>query len=261
MADFNPVFSLAGFVVGVLVGMTGVGGGSLMTPMLLAFGFPAIKAVGTDLLFASITKSVGTTVHAPRGTVDWRIVSRLAIGSIPATALTTLALRSFGRPDADLAKVITVTLGIALITTGLAMFFRARILAYAARHRRAPSKLRTTVLTVLLGLFLGVVVTITSVGAGAIGVTILLILYPDLPTRRIAGSDIAHAVPLTMIAGLFHWHNGDVNFDLLANLLVGSVPGIIIGSLLAVKTSDRNLQPVFALVLVVVGTLTLFPIH
>ncbi len=261
MTVFDPRLSLAGFVVGVLVGMTGVGGGSLMTPILLASGFPAIKAVGTDLLFASITKSVGTSVHAPRGTVDWRIVGRLAIGSVPATIITLILLNHWGKPDKELARIITVTLGIALVSTGLAMLYRDRILAFAGRHRGAPNPLRTTGWTILLGLFLGVVVTITSVGAGAIGVTILLILYPDLPTKRVAGSDIAHAVPLTMIAGLGHWLNDAVDFGLLGSLLVGSVPGIIIGSLMATRSSDRGLQPVFAGVLIIVGLLTLFPIR
>lgn len=254
MTAIHPLYSLAGLFVGILVGMTGVGGGSLMTPILvLLFGFHPAVAVGTDLLYAAVTKSVGSMVHGWRGSVDWRIVGRLAAGSLPAACLSLLLLSYMGRPSAATAHLITVALGLALLVTGLSLVFRRQILAWSAAHRIDRSERRTRILTVMLGVVIGVAVALTSVGAGAIGATVLLALYPRLSVRRIAGTDIAHAVPLALISGMGHWWMGNVDVSLLASLLIGSVPGIIIGSLLASRVDDEKLRLVLAATLIIVG--------
>jgi uncharacterized membrane protein YfcA len=255
----NPLYALAGVVVGLLVGLTGVGGGSLMTPLLvLAFGFHPVTAVGTDLLYASVTKSVGTAVHGFSGTVDWKIVRRLALGSVPATVTTLLVLNYAGTRFEGTEHVITVALGLALIATAIAMTFRRRILLYFAPVLESVSPERIARLTVILGAVLGVLVSLSSVGAGAIGMTVLLILYPKAPVSRLVGSDIAHAVPLTLIAGLGHWAMGSVDLHLLASLLVGSIPGIIVGSLISSRVSDAVLRPILAGTLILVGGRLIF---
>lgn len=229
-----------------------------MTPLLvLLFGFHPTTAVGTDLLYASATKAVGTTVHGSRGTVDWTVVRRLAIGSVPATVLTLLVLSRITRTS-DTSSVVALALGATLVATAVALFFRARIVAALAPHFDAMSPRRLTGLTVLLGVVLGVMVSLTSVGAGALGMTALLVLYPQLPVNRLVGSDIAHAVPLTLIAGVGHWWIGSVDVSLLVSLLLGSIPGIIIGSLIASRVSDRVLTPILATTLAIVGARLLF---
>ena len=259
MSIISPMYSLAGLAVGILVGLTGVGGGSLMTPLLvLAFGFHPVTAVGTDLLYASATKTVGTAVHGLHGTVDWKVVGRLATGSVPATVLT-LALLSFsGNRFEGATHIITITLGIALILTAISMTFRARILAYFATRLDTVPPARVARLTIILGAVLGVLVSLSSVGAGAIGMTALLVLYPKLPVNRLVGSDIAHAVPLTFIAGAAHWVFGSVDLGLLLSLLLGSIPGIIIGSLISTRVSERALRPILAATLAIVGGKLLF---
>ncbi len=250
----NPLYSLSGFVVGALVGMTGVGGGSLMTPLLvLLFGIHPATAVGTDLLYAACTKSVGTLVHGAGRTVEWRIVGLLACGSLPATATTLYFLAQLGSPSDSVSRLISVILGFALLLTALSLLLRERITAWASRRTSRVSPRQAAVLTVVTGVVLGVFVSISSVGAGAIGVTVLILLYSTLPTARIVGTDIAHAVPLTLVAGLGHWLIGSVNWALFGSLLVGSIPGVIIGSLLATRVSERVLRPMLAAVLVLVG--------
>nr|WP_316251064.1 sulfite exporter TauE/SafE family protein [Sphingomonas sp. JC676] len=259
MSILSPIYSLAGFAVGTLVGLTGVGGGSLMTPLLvLAFNFHPATAVGTDLLYASATKTVGTAVHGFSGTVDWKVVRRLATGSVPAAALTLLLLSFSGQRLEGATHLITIALGIALILTAVSMTFRARIVARFAGRFEAVSPLRVARLTIVLGAILGVLVSLSSVGAGAIGMTALLVLYPKLPTNRLVGSDIAHAVPLTFVAGAAHWFMGSVDVGLLLSLLLGSIPGIILGSLIATRVSDRALQPILAVTLAIVGGKLLF---
>ena len=240
--------------MGALIGLTGVGGGSLMTPLLvLMFGFHPATAVGTDLLYASVTKSVGTVVHHKGETVDWKIVGALACGSVPAAILTLSAMAYFGVTGAQSSLVLNLLLGVALLLTGLAVLFRPWILRWAGGHINALDAGRVTRLTVIIGATLGVLVSITSVGAGALGTTALLIIYPKLPVARIAGSDIAHAVPLTLIAGVGHWLMGSVDVTLMLSLLAGSIPGIIVGSLLATRSSDAVLRPVLAVTLLVVS--------
>jgi hypothetical protein len=256
---FDPLYAVSGLAVGLLVGLTGVGGGSLMTPLLvLVFGIHPSMAVGTDLLYAAATKSVGTAVHGWRRTVDWRIVARLSAGSVPATALTLVLLSRFGSHADARHGAVTSILGVALILTALAIVLRKWILERLARHSARWSALTISLLTVLLGAVMGVLVSISSVGAGAIGITVLLVLYPALPVSRLVGSDIAHAVPLTLIAGFGHWMMGSVNFALLGSLLVGSIPGIIVGSLLAARAPDRVLRPILASTLAIVGGRLIF---
>ncbi len=251
---YEPLYSLAGVLVGLLVGLTGVGGGSLMTPLLvLAFGFHPATAVGTDLLYASATKTVGGAVHGMRGTVDWKIVRRLATGSVPAAAATLLVLSRVSDHASDTGKTIAVVLGVALVATAFATFFRARIVAAIGPRFRGASERQLGGLTILLGAILGVLVSLTSIGAGALGMTALLIFYPTAPVNRLVGSDIAHAVPLTLIAGMGHLWLGSVDLGLLVSLLAGSVPGIVLGSVIASRVTDKVLTPILATTLAVVG--------
>jgi len=225
-----------------------------MTPLLvLMFGFHPATAVGTDLLYASVTKSVGTVVHHRSQTVDWKIVSGLASGSIPAAIITLFVMSRAGVTGTQSSLILNLLLGGALLLTSFAVFFRPWILRWAGGHIDDVGAKGVTRWTVLLGLILGVLVSVTSVGAGALGTTALLILYPKLTVARIAGSDIAHAVPLTLIAGLGHWMMGSVDFTLMLTLLAGSIPGIIIGSLLSTKTSDSVLRPILAVTLLIVS--------
>ena len=253
MSSFNPLYSLSGFVVGILVGQTGVGGGSLMTPLLvLLFGIHPATAVGTDLLYASATKTIGTLVHGYNGTVDWRVTRRLAYGSLPATLAAILLISRYDLDSAGAGQAISFVLGIALLLTAIALVFRPKLIALMGHRPPLPER-RIAWLTVLTGALLGALVTLSSVGAGAVGVTALIMLYPKLPTRRIIGSDIAHAVPLTLVAGLGHWMLGSVDWPLLASLLMGSIPGIILGSYLASRVPDVYLRPILAGVLALVG--------
>lgn len=248
------LYVLSGFFVGLLVGQTGVGGGSLMTPLLvLLFGMHPSTAVGTDLLYAAASKSVGTLVHGANRTVDWRVVSRLATGSVPATIVTLLALARINVMSAETGKVISVVLGIALLLTAMALFLRRWFIPAVAPSVARISPGGRLVLTILCGAVLGVLVSVSSVGAGAIGVTALVLLYPELPLPRIVGSDIAHAVPLTLIAGIGHWWLGTVDWGLLGALLTGSIPGIVLGSYLASRVPEFVLRPLLATVLCVVG--------
>jgi len=250
----NPYYAFSGFVIGFLVGMTGVGGGSLMTPLLiLLFKFHPATAVGTDLLYASITKSGGTVVHGFKKSIDWTIVGRLAAGSVPAAALTLVLLNYFGKDTKSVGTIITSVLGFALILTAVTLVLRRWLLKRLANALERCSARQITALTIALGAVLGALVSLSSVGAGAIGVTALLTLYPKMPTVRIVGSDIAHAVPLTLIAGAGHWWIGSVDWSLLISLLIGSLPGIAVGSALASKVPDRILRPVLAGTLALIG--------
>ena len=250
------LYTLSGFVVGAIVGLTGVGGGSLMTPLLvLLFGVHPATAVGTDLLYAAITKAGGTTVHAKKGHVDWRITGLLASGSIPASILTIWALSFLPKQSPAITHTISVSLGIALVLTALAIVFRQKLQRYALSHAddSAHTKLKAPI-TVAVGVLLGILVTISSVGAGALGVAVLFFLYPKLPAIRIVGSDLAHAVPLTLVAGIGHWAIGSVDWTLLGSLLLGSLPGIWLGSHASAKVPEKILRPILATMLVLVGS-------
>ena len=248
----NPLYAVSGLAVGFIVGLTGVGGGSLMTPLLiLLFGVHPVTAVGTDLLYAGLTKAVGTTVHGRDGSVNWRIVALLASGSVPVSAATLLALHMLGLRAEATSVLISCVLGIALLATAASLLLRDRIVGLAAANDLSPE--RQTMLTVLVGGVVGALVSISSVGAGAIGATALYFLYPRLPAKMIVGSDIAHAVPLTLIAGSGYWLLGSIDWGMLASLLIGSVPGIIAGSASARRVPDAVLRPILATVLALVG--------
>jgi uncharacterized protein len=248
------LYTASGFCVGALVGMTGVGGGSLMTPLLiLLFGIHPATAVGTDLIYAAVTKAGGAVVHGLNRTVEWRLVGRLASGSAPASAVTLLVLWRFGLTRPEMQHFTSVALGAALVMTALALVFRPRIVAWFTGWVGEPPPSLAATLTVVTGIVLGVLVSITSVGAGALGVTALILLYPRLPTPRIVGSDIAHAVPLTLVAGLGHLLLSSINLPALGLLLVGSLPGILVGSQLAIRVPDTMLRLALSGVLFIVG--------
>jgi hypothetical protein len=251
----DPLYSLSGFAVGLLVGMTGVGGGALMTPILIMlFGVHPATAVGTDLLYAAATKTGGSLVHGLGRSIDWRVVRRLATGSIPATVVTLAALSHFNLSGEAARNLITLVLSGALFATACVLVFgNAIVMAYRARVVELDPH-RTAVNTVLVGTALGVLVSISSVGAGAIGVVALVLLYPHLPIAKIVGSDIAHAVPLTLIAGLGHWMMGSVDWAIIGSLLVGSLPGIFVGSYFAIRIPERALRLVLATTLFVVAS-------
>lgn len=280
LVDWHYIFG--GAIVGFIVGATGVGGGSLMTPLLtLGFGIPAPVAVGTDLLFAATTKAGGAIAHARRGSVSWPITLWLAAGSVPAAIITLLGLHALA-PDATVfSRLVTPTLGIALLLTAAALSFKAQIQALGSRLARRSGQvtggqvsalagatdagnvavaLSTTATrpvrplpTLMLGSVLGCLVTLTSVGAGALGVVALLFLYPMLRTRQIVGADIAHAVPLTLVAGIGHAALGTVDWYLLGALLIGSLPAISLGTALAHRLPEKTLRIALALMLVGVG--------
>lgn len=254
MIDF--AHSLAGFFVGAVVGLTGVGGGSLMTPLLvLLFGIHPATAVGTDLLYAAITKAGGTCIHARKGNVEWRIVRYLSLGSMPAAALTLILVQVWAPGGmGNASRIITFALGAALVLTAAALIFRRRLRQWAHRNQgnQAASPPRAWK-TMAIGALLGVLVSISSVGAGALGVTALFFLYPRLASHRIVGSDVAHAVPLALIAGCGHWLLGGVDWALLGALLLGSIPGIYLGSTLSSRIPEHVLCPTLAFVLALVG--------
>lgn len=263
MHDF--AFVLAGFFVGFIVGLTGVGGGSLMTPILIFFfGVKPYMAVGTDLLFAAFTKAGGTLSLMKQRLVPWRVVCQLCAGSIPAALVTLYVLNHLGPASASVQALMTHTLGIALLLTAAAMFFKAlrqrapvRAISQgspvAVQEPAEATRARHWSLPVLFGALIGTLVTLTSVGAGAIGVTVLLILFPLLPLPRIVAADIAYAVPLTLVAGLGHASLGSVDWPLLAKLLAGSLPGIWLGSRLMRKTPERVVRTLLSMLLAWAG--------
>ncbi|HCN47007.1 MAG TPA: hypothetical protein DIT18_16265 [Pseudomonas sp.] len=249
-------FTIAGLVVGFIVGMTGVGGGSLMTPILLWFGINPATAVGTDLLYAAITKASGVWVHGKQKNIDWAITGWLALGSVPAAAATLWFLSTLHTDTAALNAVIKQGLAVVLILTALAILFKSRLQAFASKHagdRYHLSGRSLNTLTVITGVVLGVMVSLTSIGAGALGTVALFLLYPYLVTRRLVGTEIAHAVPLTLVAGLGHASMGNMDWSLLGYLLLGSLPGIYIGSHLTGKISDSVLRPCLAAMLLLIG--------
>ncbi|WP_248919421.1 sulfite exporter TauE/SafE family protein [Pseudomonas entomophila] len=249
-------FTIAGLVVGFIVGMTGVGGGSLMTPILLWFGINPATAVGTDLLYAAITKASGVWVHGRNKNIDWKITGWLSLGSVPAAALTLWFLSTLHTDTSALNAIIKQGLAVVLILTALAILFKSRLQAFASKHAGDHYQLSDrslNILTVITGVVLGVMVTLTSIGAGALGTVALFLLYPFLVTRRLVGTEIAHAVPLTLVAGLGHAGMGNMDWSLLGYLLLGSLPGIYLGSHLTGRISDRVLRPCLATMLLLIG--------
>jgi uncharacterized membrane protein YfcA len=254
--DFNIAYVVAGLAVGFIVGMTGVGGGSLMTPILLWFGISPTTAVGTDLLYAAITKGGGVVVHQKHKNINWRITGILAAGSVPAALITLVILHYIGFESGKVNSLIKTGLGITLILTALSILFKNQLIRYSHNPDAPSSKMsgrRQDVLTWITGLVLGSVVTITSIGAGALGTVALFMLYPKMRIHRLVGTEIAHAVPLTLVAGIGHAGFGNVDWPLLINLLLGSLPGIWIGSHLTGSVPDKFLRPALATMLILVG--------
>ncbi len=251
-------FVLAGFFVGFIVGLTGVGGGSLMTPLLIFFfGMKPHLAIGTDLLFAAFTKMGGSVALARARVIHWPVVLLMACGSIPASLITLYVLHRVGPADPAVQTAMTTTLGIALLLTAAATLYKAVLGKAGPRPTTDPAadaRPHHKALPVLFGAVIGALVTLTSVGAGAIGVLVLMLLYPALPLPRIVAADIAHAVPLTLVAGLGHASIGSVEWALLAKLLLGSLPGIWIGAQLMRKTPERLIRALLSLLLAYAGT-------
>lgn len=263
----NLMYTASGFAVGLLVGITGVGGGSLMTPLLVfLFGFKPAVAVGTDLIYAAITKTAGVFVHhGKHRSVDWSIVGWLALGSLPFAGMTLYVIKNLMAVGKEITGTITFTLGIALLLTACALLVRSILLHRAPKEIEIDDEHSTQentgrfsprwekIATVLTGAVLGVLVTLSSVGAGALGTVALLFLYPKMTTLKIVGTDLAHAIPLTAVAGLGHLSLGNFDLELLGSLLVGSLPGIWIGSHLSAKIPERFLRPVLATLLLIIG--------
>ena len=252
------MYTLSGFLVGLIVGITGVGGGSLMTPLLvLLFGVPPVTAVGTDLLYASLTKTLGGWVHGRRGTVDWKVVGLLSLGSLPAAVITIALLKYLALDEKTLRSLVTGVLSVALLLTADALLLKNWIrkiaqredgTVYGLHHRQLPAA------TIVTGVIVGTLVTISSVGAGVLGTVALLFLYPRMPAVKVVGTDIVHAVPLTAVAGIGHLALGTVDLVLLGSLLLGSLPGIYLGSHLSAKVPEAVLRPVLAAMLLIIGT-------
>jgi uncharacterized membrane protein YfcA len=244
---------LSGFVVGAIVGMTGVGGGSLMTPLLMgAFHLSPAMAIGTDLWFAAITKSGGSWAHHRHGHVDYRVLKLLLVGSVPATTGTVALMHATGITK-GWSAALTTALGVALLLTAVSVAYRRAWHALGLRLERLLPDRRKAGFTVASGVLLGVLVSLSSIGAGAIGATLLLLLYPRLPTQKVIGTDIAHAVPLTLLAGIGHATLGHVEWGLLAALLLGSLPGIWLGARLTKTMPERLVRGVLCVSLVGAG--------
>lgn len=256
-------FILAGMLVGFCVGITGVGGGSLMTPILISlFRIEPHIAIGTDLLYAAISKFCGSMVHARKLNIVWPIVLWLAVGSIPASFGTSWVLEHYLSQSTHYKAVLTMVLGFMLTLTGVSIIFRTRIEKFFNKFRSkevtqteneqlAIHKKRSFI--VIMGIILGVFVTLSSVGAGAFGIMALVIMFPNLPMIRIIGSDVVHAVLLTLVAGLGHMSAGNVDFTLLMWLLVGSIPAIIIGTLISSRMPERLIRKILGITLFALG--------
>jgi uncharacterized membrane protein YfcA len=254
MDMIEPLYVASGFGVGLLVGMTGVGGGSLMTPLLiLLFGIHPSTAVGTDLLYAAATKTGGSVMHGWSRSIHWPAVFRLACGSIPASILTVVVMWQLDLKSTSERSLVNLVLCFALLLTAVSLIFRKAILERYRRRLEHVQPGTTAIATVLAGAALGVLVSISSVGAGAVGVTVLLLLYPRLPMASVVGSDIVHAVPLTLVAGLGHWALGAIDWHLMGVLLLGSLPGIVVGSYSAVRVPETVLRLTLAAILLVVS--------
>lgn len=258
----NGLYTVSGFLVGLIVGVTGVGGGSLMTPLLvLFFGVSPATAVGTDLLYASLTKSLGGWVHGKRGSVDWKVVVLLSLGSLPAAVSTILLLKYLALDEKTLRGLVTSVLSVALLATAIVLLFKEQIqklgrsrdgTVYELHHRYLPAATITT------GVVVGALVTISSIGAGVLGTVALLFLYPRMSAVKVVGTDIVHAVPLTALAGMGHLALGTVDLVLLGSLLLGSLPGIYIGSHLSARVPEKFLRPILAIMLLIIGLKMVF---
>ncbi|MGR6873875.1 sulfite exporter TauE/SafE family protein [Pseudomonas sp. HK3] len=251
------LYVVSGAVVGVIVGITGIGGGSLMTPLLLLFGIPPHIAVGTDLLYASITKAGGVIAHHKQKTIKWSITLLMVVGSIPSAILTGIILSAFFEDYQHYTGIITTTLGVMLVVTAILLLFRKRLQLFAENQAnlsgRSWLQSNRAGITIFMGVILGIFVTLSSVGAGAIGTVVLLILYPYLRSVQIVGTDLAHAVPLTLIGGLVHLSLGNVDYALLGALLLGSIPAIHFGTKIGSHLPENLLRNMLAGLLLILG--------
>lgn len=253
MEAMDWIAIVSGFGVGAIVGMTGVGGGSLMTPLLLTvFRLNPAVAIGTDLWFAAITKTVGSVAHHDAGHVDWRITRQLLLGSIPAS-VATIALMHASGINKGWASALTLSLGVALLLTAVTVAYRQAWHAVGLRLERWIPDSRKPALTLACGLLLGVLVSLSSIGAGAIGATLIMLLYPRLESRHVVGTDIAHAVPLTLVAGIGHATLGHIDWTLLGALLIGSIPGIWLGAKLTRHMPEKLVRTLLCISLVTAG--------
>lgn len=262
---FGPIeFILAGVLVGFCVGITGVGGGSLMTPILISlFKIEPHIAIGTDLLYASISKFCGSVVHARKLNIVWSIVIWLALGSIPASFATHWVLDNYLSQSTHYKAVLTMVLGFMLTLTGVSIIFRSQIERFFNRFRKLDVSTTTELqpeaikakrfYILIMGVVLGVFVTLSSVGAGAFGIMALILMFPNLPMIRIIGSDVVHAVLLTLVAGLGHMSSGNVDFHLLGWLLAGSIPAIVIGTLISSHLPERMIRKILGITLFALG--------
>ena len=247
------LYIVAGAAVGFVVGITGIGGGALMTPLLLLFGFPPNIAVGTDLMYASITKASGVYSHHKQKHVEWKLVKLLALGSIPAALITGYSLQNLFSDSEGYEALIKNSLGFMLLLTAFVVVFRKQLQRITLRSKSASNEKVRDALTLVMGIVLGILVTLTSVGAGAIGTAVLMLLYPALRSSHVVGTDIAHAVPLTAAAGLVHMSLGNVDFGLLLALLIGSIPAIQLGSKVSHHLPEGVLKPLLASILFFLG--------
>lgn len=252
------IYTLSGFLVGLIIGITGVGGGSLMTPLLvLLFGVSPATAVGTDLLYASLTKTLGGWVNGRRGTVDWKVAGLLSLGSLPAAVITIVLLKYLALDKKTLSGLVTGVLSVALFLTAAALLLKGWIRKIAQRSDGTVYELHHRYLsaaTIITGIVVGTLVTISSVGAGVLGTVALLFLYPRMQAAKVVGTDIVHAVPLAAVAGLGHLALGTVDMVLLGSLLLGSLPGIYLGSHLSARMPEKVLRPALATMLLIIGT-------
>ena len=266
---FGPIeFILAGVLVGFCVGITGVGGGSLMTPILISlFRIEPHIAIGTDLLYAAISKFCGSLVHAKKMNIVWPIVIWLAVGSIPASFATHWVLENYLSQSTHYKATLTMVLGFMLTLTGISIVFRGHIEQFFNRYRKNQANSTADLskealalqakdkraLIIFMGVVLGVFVTLSSVGAGAFGIMALVLMFPNLPMIRIIGSDVVHAVLLTLVAGLGHMSSGNVDFALLGWLLCGSIPAIVVGTLISSRLPEKIIRKILGLTLLALG--------
>ena len=239
------VIVLAGFFIGTIVGISGIGAGSITTPFLLLYGVSPIVAVGTNLFYTAATKLSALWIYQREGVIQWRIVCLLCLGSIPATGLILSLLNHYDAKGYDFNGLITLLIGISLVLNASVMLFKTHLMHVSATPKPLRQNTRAWA-TVAAGFAIGTLVSLSSIGAGTLGAAILLLIYPNLPARNIVGVDIAHAVPLALVAGFGHWHLGSIDFALLLNLLIGSIPGILIGSQLGRYFTDQRLRTLLA---------------
>ncbi|WP_456417930.1 sulfite exporter TauE/SafE family protein [Thiolapillus sp.] len=247
----DPTLIFAGFAVGGVIGLCGVGGGALMTPFLIHYGINPAIAIGTDLVYALFSKSIGAWLHHIKGTVNWGIVGRLALGSIPASLACVAMLGALNEHDIDYQWLIRDIVGITLVITAAAMLLPLR----KGRKKKPPATEpgHTGYLTVLMGAVLGFLVTLSSIGSGAIGAAVLIVLYPFLPAISVVGTDLMHAVPLVGVAALGHWQLGNVDFPLLGSLVLGAAPGVWLGAKLGTRLPERYVRRILATALLLIG--------